>query len=220
MILSIPYKDRNIKTFKYNLNNGYFMLKKFLTGNQNARRIFGKKELGIILNQLDGMPLTQSERNRLSRDIKPKLEFIRDMSEFKDEFKLKKNQDNKRIIERAVDVILKDELGKNIEAVLLFGSFADNTFTGNSDIDICAVFKKDISLKEATKFRIRISGQLPEKIDIQVFNALPQKIRKNIAGNHKVIYQSSHYDNLDFTIKHLKDNDYFARMRRIFGAGI
>jgi len=53
-----------------------------------------------------------------------------------------------------------------------------------------------------------------------VFNALPQKIRKNIAGNHKVIYQSSHYDNLDFTIKHLKDNDYFARMRRIFGAGI
>ena len=178
MILSIPYKDRNIKTFKYNLNNGYFMLKKFLTGNQNARRIFGKKELGIILNQLDSMPLTQSERNRLSRDIKPKLEFIRDMSEFKDEFKLKKNQDNKRIIERAVDVILKDELGKNIEAVLLFGSFADNTFT------------------------------------------LPQKIRKNIAGNHKVIYQSSHYDNLYFTIKHLKDNDYFARMRRIFGAGI
>ncbi len=197
-----------------------FMLKKFLTGNKNARRIFGKKELGIILNQLDGMPLTQSERNRLSRDIKPKLEFIKDISEFKDEFNLKKNQDNKKIIEMAVDVILKDELGENIEAVLLFGSFADNTFTGSSDIDICAVFKKDISLKEATKFRIRAAGRLPEKIDIQVFNTLPQKIRKNIAGNHKVIYQSSHYDNLDFTIKHLKDNDYFARMRRIFGAGI
>ena len=196
------------------------MLKKFLICNQNARRIFGKKELGIMLSQLDGMPLTQSERNRLSRDIKPKLEFIKEISEFKDEFGLKKNQDNKRIIEMAVDAILKDELGKNIEAVLLFGSLADNTSTINSDIDICAVFKKDISLKEATKFRIRISGQLPEKIDIQVFNALPQKIRKNIAGNHKVIYQSSHYDNLYFTIKHLKDNDYFARMRRIFGAGI
>src|SRR3989344_652228 len=105
MILSIQYKDRNIKTFKYNLNNGYFMLKKFLICNQNARRIFGKKELGIMLSQLDGMPLTQSERNRLSRDIKPKLEFIKEISEFKDEFGLKKNQDARKIIYKAVNII-------------------------------------------------------------------------------------------------------------------
>ncbi|MBI2130319.1 nucleotidyltransferase domain-containing protein [Candidatus Woesearchaeota archaeon] len=194
------------------------MLKKFLTGNQNARRIFGKKELGIILKQLDGRPLTQSERNRLSRDIKPKLDFIKEIFEFGDEFGLRKNQDNKRIMEKAVDAVLKDELGQSVAAVLLFGSFADNTFTSNSDIDICAVLKKDVSLRDATRFRIRVSGQLPKKADIQVFNALPQKVKKEIAKNHKVLYQSRNYDNTDFTIKYLKDHDYFLRIKKIFGA--
>ena len=46
------------------------LLSEFLTHNKNARRIFGKKELEIILKQLDGLPLTQSEKNRLSRDVK------------------------------------------------------------------------------------------------------------------------------------------------------
>ena len=57
-------------------------LLEFLKNNKNARKIFGKKELEIIFKQLEGMPLTQSERNRLSRDIKPKLEFIREISNF------------------------------------------------------------------------------------------------------------------------------------------
>ena len=193
------------------------MLKDYLKLSQKARRIFGKRELEIMTKQLDGMLLTQSERNRLSRDIKPKLEAIEGMAEFKNEFKLKKNQDNKRLIEKAVKIILNDKFANNIKAVLLFGSFADNSFTKSSDIDICVVFDKEISLREATEFRIRISGQLPEKIDIQVFNVLPQKIKKEIAINHKILYKSSDYDNIDFSIRYLKDNDYFIRMHKIFG---
>ena len=69
---------------------------KFLKKNKDARKIFGKRELEIILRQLDGLPLRQSEKNRLSRDIKPKLEFIKDMNEFRDEFRLEKNQANKK----------------------------------------------------------------------------------------------------------------------------
>ena len=52
-------------------------LKNYLKINENARKIFGKKELEIIIKQLEGIHLTQSERNRISRDIKPKLEFIK-----------------------------------------------------------------------------------------------------------------------------------------------
>ena len=192
-------------------------LKELLKNNKNARKVFGKKELEIIFKQLDGLPLKQSEKNRLSRDIKPKLEFIKETAEFKDEFKLEKNQNNKRLIERAVETILDDKFSDEIKAILLFGSFADNSFTPSSDIDICVIFKKDLSLKAATEFRIRVSGNLPEKIDVQVFNILPQKIKKSIAINHNVLYKSNDYDNLNFTIKYLKDNDYFARMNRIFG---
>ena len=64
------------------------LLSEFLKKNKNARRIFGKKELEIIFKQLDGLPLTQSERNRLSRDIKPKLDFIKAVSKFENEFEL------------------------------------------------------------------------------------------------------------------------------------
>ena len=191
-------------------------LREFLKKNKKVRKIFGKKEIAIMLNQLGGISLTQSEKNRLSRDIKPKLEFIREASEFKSEFKLEKNQDNKQIIETAVNVILNDPLKEKVDSILLFGSFSDNTFNFRSDIDICVLFR-ETSLKEATQFRIRVSGQLPEKVDIQVFNILPQKVKRDISRNHKVLYKSKDYDNISFSIKYLKDEDYFIRRRNILG---
>lgn len=193
-------------------------LKDYLKLDKNARKIFGKKELEIIFKQLEGFHLTQSEKNRLSRDIKPKLEFIKNIAEFKDEFKLERNQNNKRVIEKTLEVILKDKLSDNINAILLFGSFADNSFTKRSDIDICVVFKTNISLKESTEFRIRVTGHIPEKVDVQVFNILPQKIKKDIARNHNVLYNHKSYDNINFTIRYLKDDDYFIRMNKIFEA--
>ena len=192
-------------------------LKECLTNNENARRIFGKKEIGIILKQLDGISLTQSEKNRLSRDIKPKFEFIKEASKFEDEFELKKDADSLRLVDKAVQLILHDELKDKVKAVLLFGSHAKGVVTRRSDVDICAIFT-DISLGEATKFRIRIMGRLPEKVDVQVFNTLPQKIKKSIAINHKILYKSSNFDNMSFTIQHIKDEDYFFRMDKIMGA--
>ena len=191
------------------------MIKEFLKKNPNSRKIFGKKELEIISKQLDGLQLSQSEKNRLSRDIRPKLEFINELLEYREEFKLQKNQDSKRIIEKAIAAILQDTLSNDVIAILLFGSFSDNSFTPSSDIDICVVFKRALSLKEATAFRIRISGNTPEKVDIQVFNILPQVIKKEIARNHRILYKAQEFDNMDFTIKYLKDNDYFIRMSKI-----
>lgn len=193
------------------------LLSGFLRQNKNARRIFGKKELEIIFKQLDGLPLTQSERNRLSRDIKPKLEFIKEISKFENEFELKKDANNQVIIEKATQLILQDELKDRIKAILLFGSHVKGVVTKRSDIDICVVFT-DILLEEATKFRIRISGEFSEKADIQVFNTLPQKIKRAIARNHKILYKSKGFDNLSFTTRYLKDEDFFLRLNRIMGA--
>lgn len=188
----------------------------FLQNTPDARRIFGKKELEIVSKQLAGLRLTQSEKNRLSRDIKPKFAFMQKASQFANEFSLHKNQDNNRLIAKAVTAILHDELKEEIKAILLFGSHVDFTVTHRSDIDICVVFRKHFSLKEATAFRIRVSGNLPDVIDVQVFHALPQKIKRAIALRHKVLYKASDYDNLQFTVQHIRDRDYFLRMRKNF----
>ena len=186
-----------------------------LLSTEKARKIFGKKEIEIILKQLDGIALTQSEKNRLSRDIRPKLEFIRELSECKEEFALKRDADTLRLIRKATGVILNDELKGRIKAILLFGSHAGGIVTSRSDIDIAIIFTS-ITPEEAARFRIRISGNLPEKVDIQAFNTLPQKVKRSIAKSHKIIYRRKGFDNLGFTINYLKDEDYFIRMDRIF----
>ena len=161
---------------------------RFLKENKNARKIFGKKELKIIEKQLWGVNLTQSEKNRLSRDIRKKFEFIKEISKFSDEFDLKKSSIIKEMINDSLEVIKEHEWFWKIKQVILFGSFVENRFHLFSDIDIAVKFK-EINIKDATKFRIGISGRLPEKVDVQVYNILPDKIKKEIDKNGKTIYQ-------------------------------
>lgn len=164
-------------------------LLKFLKRNESSRKIFGKRELKIIEKQLTGINLTQSEKNRLSRDIRPKFEFIGKCADFEEEFRLKKGTINKKLIEKAKEIILADKLRKEIDRILLFGSMVENKMTIRSDIDLAVVFKK-IGLKEATKFRIRVLGEVNDKMDVQVFNTLPEKIKKEIRKKHKVLYEN------------------------------
>ncbi len=192
------------------------MLKTIITTNKNIRKIFGKKELEIILKQVDGMNLTQSEKNRLSRDIRPKLQAVKTLSEYKNDFHLKKSSNTNKIIKKITHVILNDPLKHRIKAILLFGSQVKGTVTTRSDIDIGVLFDS-IDLTEATKFRIRISGNFSENVDIQVINILPQKIKQSIARKHRVLYKGHNFNNLDFSIRYLKDNDYFIRKERIIG---
>lgn len=163
-------------------------LLKFLGEDKFSRKIFGKRELKIIEKQLTGVSLTQSEKNRLSRDIRPKFKFIKECAIFKEEFDLKKGAINKNLIKQAKELILNDYLSKKIKSIFLFGSMVENKLTYRSDIDIAVEFD-GIDLKEATKFRIRISGQLPEKTDIQVFNILPDKVKREIQEKGKILYE-------------------------------
>jgi len=160
---------------------------KFLKENKLSRKIFGERELKIIEKQLEGISLTQSEKNRLSRDIRPKFKFIKECSNLKDEFDIKKGYANKKIIEETKEIILRDLLFKKIKSIVLYGSIVENNLTVKSDIDICVVFDK-ISLNEATLFRKRILGRVNSKLDIQVFNVLPDNVKKSILNNHKIIY--------------------------------
>lgn len=154
----------------------------------NARKIFGARELKIIEKQLLGINLTQSEKNRLSRDIRKKLQFIQQLARFQEEFSLKKGAETKKKIIEIKNLILADPLQKKVQKIILFGSFVENTFTFRSDIDIAVLFDA-ITLKEATIFRKRILGKAPEQADVQVYNLLPKKIQEEIDKKGKMLYE-------------------------------
>jgi predicted nucleotidyltransferase len=161
-------------------------LLEFLKKSKEARKVFGKRELEIIEKQLKGINLTQSEKNRLSRDIRQKLDFIAKIARFENEFKLKKSAKVKELIEEAKETILKDEHFQRIKKIILFGSTVENQRTHRSDIDIAVEFD-EISSKDAAKFRIKTFFN--ENVDIQVYNILPDKIKKEIDEKGKVIWK-------------------------------
>ena len=163
-------------------------LLQFLRENKNARKIFGERELKIIEKQLIGVDLTQSEKNRLSRDVREKFKFIKEASRFENEFELKKGAVIKEKINEALEVIKSHKWFWKVDEIVIYGSFTEKRFHLFSDIDIAVKFK-EISLKDATKFRIETAGRLPESIDIQVYNILPKKIKEEIDKNGKSIYK-------------------------------
>jgi len=152
------------------------------------RKIFGQQELKIIEKQLLGINLSASEKTRLSRDIRPKFEIVKELSDFKKEFNLKKAQRIKEMVEKTKELVLESEYFNKIKKIILFGSTIENKRTFRSDVDIAVVFD-NINKKNAGKFRIHILGRVNDKIDIKVYNILPEKLKKEIDKKGKVLYE-------------------------------
>ena len=152
------------------------------------RKLFGKRELKIIEKQLLGVRLTQSEKNRLSRDIRKKLQVVKELAKYEGEFELKKSDENKKLIANVKRLVLEDELANNVKRIITFGSSIEKENTLLSDLDIAVEFDK-IDEKEAVMFRLRIARSTPDRLDIQVYNVLPDKIKKQIDEKGKVIYK-------------------------------
>ncbi|MEK6893554.1 MAG: nucleotidyltransferase domain-containing protein [Nanoarchaeota archaeon] len=153
------------------------------------RRIFGERELKIIEKQLKGVNLLPSERTRLSRDIRKKLEAVRLLSPFIEDFKLKKGLYLKEIIENARNEIFKHPLSRNIKRIILFGTAVENKLRLGSDIDLAIEFDKEINEKEAFKFKLYALGKVNDKIDIQIFNKLPEEIKSEIDKRGKILFE-------------------------------
>ena len=156
--------------------------------NENMRKIFGKRELLIIEKQLLGVRLKASEKIRLSRDIRKKLEAINALLLFNKDFRLKHGALIKDMINEAKEVILGSKYFPRIKRILLFGSAVENQLTLKSDIDIAVEFV-DITKKEATQFRLDVLKKMNEKMDVQVYNILPKKIKKEIDLKRRILYE-------------------------------
>ena len=191
------------KNFKYNHYSSYAMdfLGFLKVEESSARLIFGKKELEIIKKQLLGLQMTQSERNRLSKFIRPKLQFMEKCVEFKQEFELIRKEKFKLILSQTLNACLEDKLGKNICAILLFGSHVDETAIWRSDIDIAVIFDEDISSRDQIDFTLRL--QIPEIVQISIFNSLPIYVKASLIKNYKVLYKNRKFDE-DFWIQVIK----------------
>lgn len=161
----------------------------FLKDNKEARRIFGERELKIIEKQLFGIKLTQSEKNRLSRDIRKKFEFIKEVSKYKEEFNLKRGVIVKEIIENTLDIIKEHQLFNKIKRIVLYGSTVEKERTFRSDIDIAVEFKS-IDKKQAGLFRKEILRETNDNVDVQVYNNLPKKIKKEIDQKGKTLFKN------------------------------
>jgi|SRR3989344_7903653 len=160
----------------------------FLKNSREARKVFGERELKIIEKQLWGMQLTQSEKNRLSRDIRKKLNFIKEISKFQGEFSLKHSIRINELVQEAKEIILEHKWFRKIKEICLFGSIINREHNLSSDIDIAVVFD-EINEKEAFEFRKEVLGKLSSKIDVQVYNILPEKVRRSIDAGKRIIYE-------------------------------
>ena len=159
-------------------------LLRFLRSNKNVRKIFGEKELRIIEKQLFGSDLTQSEKNRLSRDVRKKFNFIQEASKFDmDTFKLKKGSLIQEIIDESVKVIKNDELKEKLKRILLYNSSEESSVT-----DVFVEFL-DINDKEVVEFRRRMLDKVNSRVNIRVFNFLSSKIKESINEKGKVLYE-------------------------------
>ena len=156
---------------------------------KNLRKIFGERELKIIEKQLTGVRLKPSEKTRLSRDIRKKFEAIKTLIPFLDSFEIKHGESTKAIINDAMEVIKEHQWFWKIQEIILFGSYVENRFHLFSDIDIAVKFKVDINQGDAFDFRKNILGRIPKNIDIQVYNILPDKLKKEIDEHGKTIYE-------------------------------
>jgi len=111
--------------------------------------------------------------------------------------------------------LLKVQDDPEILAVFLFGSAARGEQGPGSDLDICLVFAPGISdrLYMAQK-RLDYMSEVPEGLDIQVFQLLPLYIRHRILKEGKVLFcrdEDALYDIAFATIKAFEDFRHIYR---------
>ncbi len=113
--------------------------------------VLTEKERKIIEKKLSNKRLSQSERNRLSRAIRPKL---REISRIDSKNILEKmNYDPKVVsIENKIINIIKNKI-KEVDSIILYGSAVQTNYHSYNDIDIMIVTKSKIYSSEIEKYK-------------------------------------------------------------------
>jgi len=70
----------------------------------------------------------------------------------------------------------------------LFGSYAKNENTENSDVDILVEIGSPISLLEYVKIKLELEDSLNKKVDLVEYQAIKTRLEKNILAEEIRIY--------------------------------
>lgn len=82
-------------------------------------------------------------------------------------------------------------LQKDVLAILLFGSHAENQATPRSDIDICLITLK----RKPSDLLRKVYHQMDTKgFDVYCFQELPLHLKKEVMDNHQIIYTKNKPD--------------------------
>ncbi len=116
-------------------------------------------------------------------------------------------------IKSLVKKIKQLDTKKKVKFIILYGSVAKGTNKKNSDIDLAVYYDQD--KKARFNFRIKLLGEFPEKVDLQIFQDLPLYIRKEVIAG-KLLYSK----NFDFTfnkfMETIKEFDSFERFYNLY----
>ena len=82
--------------------------------------------------------------------------------------------------------ILALDTKKAIRFMILFGSTVKKKNTPLSDIDLAVYYQSN--KEERFRFRIKASGELPNKVDLHIFQDLPVAVQKEVLGGKPLYY--------------------------------
>src|SRR3989338_4507332 len=162
--------------------------------------ILSNKEIEAVLKRLDNKHITQTESNYLSRSVRPKLmsaEFAASAGLLSLlGYRRKKYERNDRLL---MEKIVKSvgNIIKNVQAIILFGSYVRNGHTDYRDIDIMIVVRKKLwkSLAEKRRLEANIEQSIGIRTDISLVdygelrNMFPYSpLLQTELEDHKLIY--------------------------------
>jgi predicted nucleotidyltransferase len=78
-----------------------------------------------------------------------------------------------------------------VHSIMVFGSSARGEATEDSDIDICII--EDPGSVLGLHEKLRITRDLPEKLDVSFFHDLPLNIRQRVLQEGKIIHTKDSY---------------------------
>lgn len=111
-------------------------------------------------------------------------------------------------IKKIKPTLLKLDNKNKIKFIVLFGSVAQGTSNQLSDID-AAVFYQG-NAEERFKFRVQAAGELPDKVDVQIFQDLPLMVKKEVLAG-KPLYYTDFQFIFDEFMKVIKEYNTFEK---------
>ena len=157
-------------------------------------KILTKKEMKIINKRLENRRLSQIERNRLSRSIRPKLKEISKIDSVNLLLKLEYVPDSIPI-ENTIIRVVKKHL-HNVDSIILYGSAVQTNYKEYNDIDILIITKTKIYKTEKEKWRkIREITDVLKENDITADIEMISKkgLLTSYKNNPTLIYQLKDY---------------------------